>query len=184
MFQLLSSSVQQCLSLHAKGTMENAPLLGVARKRKPLLGWVSHSRSLQISFYFFYFFKIIRLSQEPFLSKTFHFETVLPRLLTPLPKISVFSTFIVTCTEQNFVLFPLKQDTFWWIVFFPIALFLLIIFPDSECTRYVNRSIHVSMAVSANKKSFQLLGTGLFWHVIQPWSNQWRPQLSAAICKH
>ena len=87
----LAAPCSSAASLHAKGAMENAPLLGVARRRKslclaePHILWVCKRVSISPAF-----FKRIRLSQGPFLSKTFSFETVLPRLLTlPLPKISM-----------------------------------------------------------------------------------------------
>lgn len=88
----LAAPCSSAASLHAKGAMENAPLLGVAMRRKslclaePHILWVCKRASISPVF----FFLRIRLSQEPFLSKTFSFETVLPRLLTlPLLKISV-----------------------------------------------------------------------------------------------
>lgn len=182
----LAAPCSSAASLHAKGAMENAPLLGVARRRKslclaePHILWVCKRVSISPVF----FFKESDYHRSPSWAKPSLLKQYCPVCLPSLSPKSQCPTFIAPCTEQNFTLFPLKQDTFWWIVFFPIALFLLNnTLSHSEYPRYINRSIHVSRAASANRKSFQLLGTDLFWHVIQPWSNQWGPQLSAAICK-
>lgn len=182
----LAAPCSSAASLHAKGAMENAPLLGVARRRKslclaePHILWVC--KRVSISPVFFLKNQIITgaLLEQNLL----FWNSTAPSAYPPSP--------------QNLNVLPLLphvqnktshyfhwNDTFWWTVFFPIALFLLNnTLSHSEHPRYINRSIHVSRAASANRKSFQLLGTDLFWHVIQPWSNQWGPQLSAAICKH